>query len=117
MAKRDSRGEKKGYIGKRLGGALFTLIELKNMFRETDTIEMLSEDWSGIDQISKTRPGRKINKLSNVFSPWEKLTILFTVFTKFGLKGLIYLIESAKKSASLYDNEAMGYYLIISRKR
>lgn len=103
-------------IEKRLGGVLFTLTELKNMFKKTDTIEMLYEDWSGIEQISKTRPGRKIKTLNDVFSPWERLIILFTVLRKFGFKGLIYLIESSKKAASLYDNNAMGYYLIVCKK-
>lgn len=103
-------------IEKRLGGALFTFAELKNLFQKTDTAEILSEDWSGIEQISKTRPGREIKKLNDVFSLWERITILFTVLTRFGLEGLIYLIESAKKSASLYDSGAMGYYLIVRQK-
>ena len=103
-------------IEKRLGGALFTLTELKNMFKKTDTVEILYEDWSGIEQISKTRPGRKIKTLNNVFSPLEKLKILFTVSKKFGLEGLIYLSESAKKATSLYDNNTMGYYLVVCKK-
>lgn len=103
-------------IEKRLGGKLFVLPELKNMFKETKTTEILYEDWSGIEQIGKTRPGRKIETLNDVFSLRERLIILFTVLRKFGLKGLIYLSESSKKVATLYNNNTMGYYLVVCKK-
>lgn len=113
---KDIPNEEKKDIEKRLGGVLFTTAELKYMFKKTDTVEILCEDWSGIEQISKTRPGRRIKTLNDVFSPRERLVILFTVLKKFGLKGLIYLIESTKKAASLYGNNTMGYYLIVCKK-
>lgn len=116
---KDIPDSEKKDIEKRLGGALFTLAELKGMFKETDVVEtpIFYEDWSGIEQISKTRPGRKIKKLSDVFSPAERLTILFTVLSKFGFKGLVYLIESAKKSASLFEKDAIGYYLVVCKRK
>lgn len=103
-------------IEKRLGGALFTLEELKKMFRRKDTVEILYEDWSGIEQIRKTRPDRKIKTLNDVFSPQERLIILFRVLKKFGLKGLFYLAESMKQLTSLYENGTVGYYLVVCRK-
>lgn len=103
-------------VEKRLGGKCFTLPDLKSMVDRAGLVEICPEDWSGVEQMSKIRPARKIKKIGDIFTLWEKVRILFRVLKKFGLKGLFYLNESVKKVTPLYYNDTLGYYLIVGRK-
>lgn len=108
--------EKNG-IEKRLGGRCIGLLELNDILKKADLLEICHEDWSGIEQMVKARPGREIKRIENIFTLQEKITILFRVLKRFGFKGLSYLGESTKKVTPLYYNGTLGYYLIIGQKK
>lgn len=102
---------------KRLGGQMFTLSQWKEMLKKAGAEEIWEEDWSGIEQISKIRPGRKIKKMEDVFTLWEKIAIVLPrVLRKYGLKGLFYLNESFHKVTPLFYNGTIGTYLMRAQK-
>ncbi len=104
-------------IAKRLGTVPYTLSEWRKMLNKSGAINIWDEDWSGIKNIIKIRPDRKITKGSDLFSLWEKTTIIFPrVIKRFGLKGLFYINNSQKKITSLYSNETLGYCLVRGQK-
>lgn len=101
----------------RLGGRMFTLSEWDDMLRKAGLVEKWDEDWSGIEQIGKIRPGRKIRTLGDVFTLREKiLVVLPRVLRRYGCKGLLYLNESFKKVSPLFYDGTIGTYLMRSRK-
>jgi SAM-dependent methyltransferase len=109
--------EERKDIEKRIGGQMFTLSEWKDMLKNGGVAEIWEEDWSGIEQISKVRPGRKIKNMGDVFSWWEKVVIILPrVLKKHGLKGLLYLNESFNKVSPLFYNGTIGTYLMKARK-
>lgn len=102
---------------KRTGGQMFTLSEWKNMLKKAGVVEIWEEDWSGVEQISKVRPGRKINNMSDVFTLWEKIVIILPrVLRKYGLNGILYLNESFRKVTPLFYNGTIGTYLMKAQK-
>ncbi|UCF57986.1 MAG: methyltransferase domain-containing protein [Deltaproteobacteria bacterium] len=104
-------------IAKRLGTVPFKLSEWKDMLEKAGAVEIWDEDWSGIEQMSKIRPGRKIKKMDDTFSLWEKTAIIFPkVLKRYGLSGLSYLNESFKKTTPLFYNGTLGYCLMKGQK-
>ena len=100
-------------IAKRLGTVPFKLSDWKDMLKKAGAVEILDEDWSGVERLSKMRPERKMKNAGDIFSLWEKITIIFPkVVKRFGLKGLFYLNESDKKIAPFYSNGTLGYCLM-----
>jgi SAM-dependent methyltransferase len=109
--------EERKDIEKRIGGQMFTLSEWKSMLKKAGAIEIWEEDWSGVEQIRKVRPGRKINNMSDVFTLWEKIgVVLPRVLWKYGLKSLFYLNESFRKVSPLFYNGTIGTYLLRAQK-
>lgn len=104
-------------IEKRIGGQMFTLSGWKEMLKKAGVIEIWEEDWSGVEQIRKVRPGRKINNLSDVFTLWEKIGIVLPrVLWKYGLKSIFYLNESFRKVTPFFYDGTIGTYLLRARK-
>ena len=103
-------------VEKRLGGSLFTASELSDMLKKTGAVEIWNEDWSGVEQMGKIRPGRKIERVEDIFTLREKIAIIFRTLKGYGLKGLFYLNESTKKITPLYYNGTFGYSLVIGQK-
>lgn len=109
--------EERADIEGRIGTRMFTLSEWKDMLKKVGMVEIWEENWSGIEQISKMRPGRKIKKLSDVFTLWEKIVIILPrVLKRFGLRGLLYLNESFNKVSPLLYSGTIGTYLLRARK-
>jgi SAM-dependent methyltransferase len=109
--------EERKDIQRRIGGEMFTLSEWEYMLKKAGVAEIWEEDWSGIEQISKVRPGRKINKMSDVFTLWEKIVIVLPrVLKNYGLNGLLYLNESFNKVSPLFYDGTIGTYLIRAQK-
>lgn len=109
--------EEKKDIERRLGGTMFSLSEWKDMLKKAGVVEIWDEDWSGIEQISKIRPGRKIKNLSDVFTLWEKLVIVLPrVLENYGLKGLLHLNKTFNEVSPLFYDGSIGTYLMRARK-
>ncbi len=76
------------------------------------------EDWSGVENAGKIRPGRTVNNPNDVFSLWEKLTIIFPrVMARYGIGGIFHANESAHKIMPLYYDGTLGYSLVRGQKR
>lgn len=102
---------------KRIGGQMFALSEWKDMLKKAGAVEVWEEDWSGVEQISKVRPGKKITNMNDVFTLWEKIMIILPrTLRKYGLKGLLYINESSHKISPLFYNGTLGTYLLRARK-
>lgn len=104
-------------IAERMGTVPLKLSEWREMMRKAGAVEIWDEDWSDLEKMSKIRPDKKIENVEDLFSLWEKITIIFPrVVKKFGLKGLFYLNESEKKIKPLYHNGFYGYCLMKGEK-
>jgi len=110
--------DEKRDIAERLGTVPFTLSEWRDMLSIAGADDIWDEDWSGIDKMAKIRPGRKITSIGNLFSFWEKVTVVLPrVVKRFGLGGLLYLYKSQKIITPLYLNGTIGYCLIRGKKQ
>ncbi len=104
-------------IARRLGTVPYTLSEWKSMMEKAGLTNFWTEDWSGLKNIYKTRYNRKMKNLNDMFSLWEKITIIFPkIISKYGIKGIFYVYESARKINPLYSNGTLGYFLIRGEK-
>lgn len=110
--------DEKRDIAERLGTVPFTLSEWRNMLSVAGADDIWDEDWSGIDKMAQIRPGRQIRSISDLFSVWEKVTVVLPrVIKRFGLRGLLYLQTSQRKITPLYLSGAIGYCLIRGKKQ
>jgi ubiquinone/menaquinone biosynthesis C-methylase UbiE len=109
--------EKKEEIARRLGTIPYTLSEWKEMMQKSGLTNLWTEDWSGLENLYKMRPDRKVRSLDGMFSLWEKIFNLFPkIVSKYGIKGIFYANESARKINPLYSNGKLGYFLIRGQK-
>lgn len=109
--------EERSDIEKRIGGRMFTIDEWRDMLEKAGAEELWEEDWSGMEQIGKIRPGKKMRSMSDVFTLKEKICIILPkVLRKYGLSGLLYLNESFNKISPLFYDGTIGTYLMRVRK-
>ena len=109
--------EKKEDAARRIGTVPYTLTEWKTLMEKSGLIDLRNEDWSGIKNLLKMRPDRRIKKLDQMFSFRERLFNIFPkVISNYGLKGILYANESVRKINPLYMNGELGYFLIVGQK-
>ena len=109
--------EEKRDIARGLGTVPYTLSEWKEMMKKAGLKNLWTEDWSGMENLFKVRPDRKMKNLNDMFSLWEKMTVIFPkIISKYGIKGIFYAYESARKINPLYSNGILGYFLIRGEK-
>ncbi|MFQ6088192.1 MAG: class I SAM-dependent methyltransferase [Candidatus Methanofastidiosia archaeon] len=110
--------EEKADVAGRLGTVPYTLSKWKEMMKKAGLRNLWTEDWSGLKNIYKIRHDRKMKNLNDMFSLWEKMTIIFPrIVSRYGIKGIFFAYESARKINPLYSKRTLGYLLIRGEKR
>lgn len=89
------------------------LTEIKKCHRDSSTVE----DWSGVENMYKMRPERKITSFNDLFSLREKISAIFPrVISRYGIKGIFHIYKSAKKINPLSYDGTLGYFLTRGQK-
>ncbi|MEW5814866.1 MAG: hypothetical protein AB1798_05645, partial [Spirochaetota bacterium] len=103
---------------RRIGTMPYTAAEWKQMLIKGGAIPKTVEDWSGIENAMKVRPGHKWDPNSplDIFTPGEKLSLVTRLILKYGISAVFELHRSSKILTRLIQNGYIGYSLIISAK-
>ena len=108
--------QERAEIATRLGTVPYALDEWKEMMTKAGLEDLRNEDWSGLENVSKMRPGARV-KEGNIFSPEELKSVIFPrIAERFGLEGIVYFMESAQKTSPLHAGGVLGYSLVWGRK-
>ncbi len=104
-------------VARRLGTVPCGLAEWEEMMENAGLVGLWTEDWSGMENMVKIRPDRKVSSASDVFSHWERFTLVLPrLVARFGPGAIFYVNESARMINPLYVNGTLGYWLIRGRK-
>jgi len=102
----------------RLGTTPFTVEEWKAMLAEAGCPAVLVEDWSGIENARKVRPGHhwKRNDSLAFFTGPEMAVLLVRVVARFGLRSLLDLYRSRAILTGYVKQGVLGYALVVAKK-
>ena len=93
--------------------------EWKQMLVKAGAVPKTVEDWSGIENALKIRPGLQWNPNSNpadIFTTREKLSLIPRLLSKYGIGPVLELIRSQKQLIHYQTDGYIGYALIVSIK-
>ena len=102
----------------RLGTTPYTVDEWKQMLVKAGAVPKIVEDWSGIDNAMKIRPGHKWDPKNpmGLFTIQEKLGMLPRLILKYGIGSVLELYPSFKKVYRYSTDGYLGYVLIVASK-
>jgi len=103
----------------RMGTAPYSVDEWKQMLVKAGAVPKIVEDWSGIENALKIRPGLKWNPNSNpadIFTTREKLSLIPRLLSKYGIGPVLELIHSQKQLSRYLTDGYAGYALIVALK-
>ncbi len=102
----------------RLGTTPYGVDEWKQMLVKAGAVPKTVEDWSGMDNAMKIRPGHKWN-LDNpldLFTTREKFVLLPRLVSKYGIGPVFGLYHSSKILRRCMTDGYLGYALIVASK-
>ncbi|MDP3105276.1 MAG: methyltransferase domain-containing protein [Candidatus Methanoperedens sp.] len=111
--------EDKEKLSMQLGTAPYSVDEWKQMLINAGAMPEIVEDWSGIENVQKMRPGFKWNPKdpSDFLTAKEKLALFTRIIMKYGLLSLFEINRIRKNMTNISKDGYLGYVLIIGSKR
>ena len=102
----------------RLGTTPFTVEEWQRMLVSAGAVPKVVEDWSGIENAMKIRPGHRWNPKNplDLFTMREKLKLIPRLVFKYGMGPVLDLSRSGKQLLRYETDGYLGYALIIASK-
>ncbi len=102
-----------------LGTTPYSVDEWKQMLVKAGAVPKMVEDWSGMENALKIRPGLKWGPNStpaDIFTTREKLNLIPRLLSKYGIGPVLELIRSQKQLSRYLTDGYAGYALIVSAK-
>lgn len=105
-------------LTRRLGAVPLMLVEWKRMLRDHGVTGIHLEDWSEEETSFRPRVDKPFPDFSEIFTVWEKLTILRRAWGLWGLRGVRWLLEREWEVHRLLSHERiLGLVLLVGRKQ
>jgi len=102
----------------RLGALPLMLVEWKRMLRDHGVTGVHLEDWSEEETSFRPKVDKPFPDFSEIFTVWEKLTILRRASRLWGLRGVRWLLEREWEVHRLLTHERiLGLVLLVGRKQ
>lgn len=103
---------------RRLGTTPYTVTEWEAMLTEAGCSTVLVEDWSGIENARKVRPGHRWKQNDSLvfFTGPEMAAILVRVVARFGLRSLLDLYRSSTILTDYVKRGVLGYALVVAKR-
>ena len=111
--------DERQHASMRFGTTPYTVEEWKQMLIKAGAVPRVVEDWSGIENALKIRPGLKWNPNNNpadIFSAREKFSLLPRLISKYGIGPVLVLVRSQKNLGRYLLDGYVGYALIVAAK-
>lgn len=102
----------------RLGTTPYSVDEWKQMLVKAGAIPKMVEDWSGMENAMKIRPGHKwnLNNPLDLFTNQEKIVLLSRLVSKFGIGPVFGLYDTNERLHHYMADGCLGYALIVAKK-
>lgn len=116
---RELPAEERELAAQRLGTTPYSLDEWKAMLAEAGCQTILVEDWSGVENARKMRPGHKWKQNDSLvfLTAPELAALLPRVVAKFGPRSLLDLYKSSSVLTNYIKDGILGYALVVAKKR
>jgi SAM-dependent methyltransferase len=102
----------------RLGALPLMLVEWKRLLRDHGVTGVHLEDWSEEETSFRPKLDKPFPDFSEIFTVWEKLTILRRAWRLWGLRGVRWLLEREWEVHRLLTHERiLGLVLLVGRKQ
>lgn len=104
-------------LTRRLGARPLMLVEWKRMLRDMGVVGVHIEDWSDTETSFRPRVDKPFPDFSEVFTTWEKLVILRRAWSRWGWRGVRWILEREWEVHRLLSHERiLGLVLLAGRK-
>ncbi len=101
----------------RLGARPLMLVEWKRILRDVGVVDVHIEDWSDSETSFRPRVDKPFPDFSEVFTTWEKLVILRRAWSRWGWRGIRWIMEREWEVHRLLSHERiLGLVLLTGRK-
>lgn len=101
----------------RMGTVPYAVDEWQRMLHQAGARSQVVEDWSGVDNFLKMRPGYKGNPNSpDIFTLREKVALAPRIALKYGLSSILDLLPSLSKLTGYFKDGYFGYALIVASR-
>ncbi len=115
---KDLPAAEKQDVAKRLGTSPYTVEEWKQMLVKAGAVPRLVEDWSGLENAVKIRPGFKWNPRNplDFLSTREKMNLMPRLVARYGPGAVLELARTATKLMRYITEGYQGYALLVASK-
>jgi len=104
-------------LTRRLGARPLMLVEWKRMLRDEGVVGVHIEDWSEAEASIRPRVDKPFPDFSEIFTTWEKLVILRRAWSRWGWRGIRWIMEREWEVHRLLSHERiLGLVLLAGRK-
>lgn len=104
-------------LTRRLGALPLMLVEWKRMLRDHGVTGIHLEDWSEEETSFRPKVDKPFPDFSEIFTVWEKLTILRRAWGLWGFRGVRWLLEREWEVHRLLTHERiLGLVLLVGRR-
>ncbi len=113
--------DERAWAAQRMGTTPYALAEWQQMLRAAGAVPDSAEDWSGLENLWKMRPGYKWSAAhpSDFLATREKLALLFRLVARRGPGAALDLLELqrfAGRAAGYLRDGVLGYALVVASK-
>lgn len=114
---KDLDEDKKKEAANLIGTTPYTMDEWKVMIKKAGATPEIAEDWSGIENMIKLRPGFEWNEDTLDFLTFkEKLFLIPKIIFKYGISALLRLNKFQQLGVQYIKEGYLGYGLIVAKK-